>query len=182
MFQLLATFPCGSMCRLDRLVCSELGKSVGGSLGTLSGRERVAACHCNFLHCHYQSTASYRNLIPSNSMPLPSLHPPSHCRPMASALPKLGTAAISKATFPGAFCQDAALTKIKASDLPQVGGKEMQARECAALFEKLWKEETQQRAVAHAYTNKRTKELKSEHTGKYEQANVNLSELTRSRI
>lgn len=37
--------------------------------------------------------------------------------------------------------QDAAMTKIRASDLPQVGGKEMQARECAALFEKLWKEE-----------------------------------------
>jgi len=37
--------------------------------------------------------------------------------------------------------QDAAFTKIKASDLPQVGGKEMQSRECASYFEKLWKEE-----------------------------------------
>lgn len=37
--------------------------------------------------------------------------------------------------------QDAAMTKIRASDLPQVGGKEMQARECAEMFEKLWKEE-----------------------------------------
>ena len=41
------------------------------------------------------------------------------------------------------ICQDAAMTKIRASDLPQVGGKEMQARECAALFEKLWKEDMQ---------------------------------------
>lgn len=36
--------------------------------------------------------------------------------------------------------QDAAYTRIRASDLPQVGGQEMQARECAAYFEKLWQE------------------------------------------
>eukprot|EP00931_Biecheleriopsis_adriatica_P095910 TRINITY_DN6955_c0_g1_i1.p1 TRINITY_DN6955_c0_g1~~TRINITY_DN6955_c0_g1_i1.p1 ORF type:complete len:1671 (-),score=374.71 TRINITY_DN6955_c0_g1_i1:75-5087(-) len=37
--------------------------------------------------------------------------------------------------------QPASLTKIKASALPQMGGKELQARESAELFEKLWTEE-----------------------------------------
>jgi len=39
--------------------------------------------------------------------------------------------------------QDAALTKIKPGDLPQVGGKEMQAHECCSLFERMWKEEVE---------------------------------------
>jgi len=38
---------------------------------------------------------------------------------------------------------NAALTKIKANELPQMGNKEYQARECAELFERLWKEEVE---------------------------------------
>mmetsp|Transcript_8378 Transcript_8378/g.14889 ORF Transcript_8378/g.14889 Transcript_8378/m.14889 type:complete len:1637 (+) Transcript_8378:146-5056(+) len=46
--------------------------------------------------------------------------------------------------------QNAALTKIKADDLPQIGSKELQARQSAELFEKLWKEEIQRVGEANA--------------------------------
>ncbi|CAE7869902.1 ABCC4, partial [Symbiodinium microadriaticum] len=46
--------------------------------------------------------------------------------------------------------QDAALTKIKPGDLPQVGGREMQAKECSDIFEKMWNEEVETMGELHA--------------------------------
>jgi len=42
------------------------------------------------------------------------------------------------------------VTKINPDDLPQMGGKDQQARECVRLFEKLWDEEVQAKGVEKA--------------------------------
>lgn len=45
---------------------------------------------------------------------------------------------------------DPSHTKIKPDDLPQMGGKEQQAHECAKLFQQLWADEVQQEGLEKA--------------------------------